>query len=205
MDLDLGTDRLRVERDGAIGWIVYDHPERHNALTGDMVAAVPRAVAALAADDDVRVVVLRGAGERAFISGGDVGGVRGDDGRGPDPARMFAGLGGEALLDLDKPVIAMVHGWCLGGGLLTALCADLRVAADDAVFGIPAVRLGVGYPYDGADLLVQAVGTAHASEILLTGDRYPAADALRLGLVHRVVPKADLEAATRALADQLAA
>jgi enoyl-CoA hydratase len=201
---DAAAGRVHIERDGAIGWLVYDNPQRHNALTLPMLAAIPEAVAELEADDDVRVVVLRGAGDRAFVSGADIGQVSGGSGS-PDPRRMFAAVGGESLLAVTKPVLAMLQGWCLGGGLLTALCADIRIAADDAVLGIPAAKLGAGYPYEGVAVLVHAVGAAHAAEVLLTGDRFDAATAMRMGLVHRVVPKADLEAEVRALAERVAA
>jgi enoyl-CoA hydratase len=194
---------MRVEREGSIGWLVYDNPDRHNALNLDMLAAIPGALAELEADDAVRVVVLRGEGDRAFVSGADIGQVSGGNGS-PDPRRMFAAVGGDSLLAVTKPVVAMLQGWCLGGGLLTALCADLRVAADDAVLGIPAARLGAGYPYEGVAVLVHAVGAAHAAEVLLTGDRFDAAAALRMGLVQRVVPKAELESTVRTLAERLA-
>jgi enoyl-CoA hydratase/carnithine racemase len=210
-------ERLTVTREDGVARITFDDPERHNALTPAMSAALRDAVEALAPDRDVRVVVLRGAGDRAFMSGADIGGLPdelptpgagaagGDaDDAAARQARFTAG-GPGVLLRLPQPVIALVHGWCLGGGLLTALCADLRVASDDAVFGIPAARLGVGYPYPAAELLVHLAGAAAASEVLLTGERFGAADAQRLGLVHRVVPKADLDAAVDTLATTVAA
>jgi enoyl-CoA hydratase/carnithine racemase len=196
------TERLRVHIDDGVGWIVFDHPERHNALTPDMLAGLPEVARALDADPAVRVVVLRGAGERAFVSGGD---IRQLDALDAVPQGAQAPPRASGALPLSKPAIAMIHGWCLGGGLLYALAADLRIAAEDAVFGIPVTRLGVGYPYESVRALLAAVGPGAASEILLTGARFGAADALRMGLVQRVLPKAELEPAVRALAAQIAA
>ena len=200
MSLDLGTDQLHARVEGPIGWICFDNPGRHNALSREMLAALPRAVQALETDDAVRVVVMRGAGERAFVSGADLRQVEGFRGVRPRASEARGG----ALSELEKPLIAMIHGWCLGGGLLTALWADLRVAAEDARFGIPAAKLGVGYPYDSTQALLAAVGPAAASEILLTGGQFDARDALRLGLVNRVVPKAELEAEVTKLARTIA-
>jgi enoyl-CoA hydratase/carnithine racemase len=196
------TERLRVHVEAGVGWIVFDHPERHNALTPEMLEALPELARAMDAEPSVRVVVLRGAGERAFVSGGD---IRQLDALDAVPQRAQAAPRATGSLPLQKPLIAMIHGWCLGGGLLYALAADLRIAADDAVFGIPVARLGVGYPYESVRALVSAVGAGAAAEVLFTGGRFGAADALRMGLVQRVVPKADLEPHVRALAAQIAA
>jgi enoyl-CoA hydratase/carnithine racemase len=167
-----------------------------------MLSALPEVARALDAEPSVRVVVMRGAGERAFVSGGD---IRQLDALDAVPQRADAPARATGALPLSKPAIAMIHGFCLGGGLLYALAADLRIAAEDAVFGIPVTRLGVGYPYESVRALVAAVGPGAASEILLTGARFGAADALRMGLVQRVLPKAELEPHVRALAAQIAA
>jgi enoyl-CoA hydratase len=186
--------RIRVEKEAPIGWIVFDHPERRNAVSVDMWRALPAAVAELEADDALRVVVLRGAGEEAFVSGADIsefeqqrtGHATADYER--DNARAFG-----ALARLAKPVIAMIHGWCVGGGLAISLSADLRYAADDAVFAIPAARLGVGYALEGLDALAKLVGFSAAKEIFFTARRFRADEALRMGLVNAVLPKAELE------------
>jgi len=133
-----------VETQGRIGWIVFDHPERRNAISVDMWSAMPQAVQELAGDDEVHVVVLRGAGETAFVSGADISEFEsrrtGSAAADYDLASVRA-VG--ALLQLEKPLLAMIHGFCLGGGVAVSLAADLRYAADDAVFAIPAARLGV--------------------------------------------------------------
>jgi enoyl-CoA hydratase len=203
--MDTGTERMLAHVDDGIGWIVYNNPDKHNAMSLDMLQAVTRISEAYASDPDVRVVVLRGAGERAFISGADIAQL--DSGELSVPADRAAGddAGSGALAALEKPVIAMIHGWCLGGGVMVALSADIRICADDAVFGIPAAKLGVGYPYDATSALVALVGPGHAAEIMYGGRRLDAAEAERIGLVNRVVPKADLEPTVRALAAEIAA
>lgn len=197
--LDLGTERLVGEIEGSIGWLTFDHPERRNALTNDMQRALPVAFDGFQRSDEVRVVVLRGAGEKAFISGADISEF--DDG---EPGSGMGGPRRDELVPLEKPVVAMIHGYCIGGGVAVALGADIRIAADDAQFAIPAARLGVGYPFFGVKALVDLVGPAHASEILFSARRYSAEEALGIGLVNRVVPKGELEDRVRELAGQMA-
>jgi enoyl-CoA hydratase len=173
-------EQLGVREEGGVAWLTFDNVPRRNALTMAMCRSIMAELERIAADPALHVVVLRGAGEEAFMSGADI--SEQDD---PESARtitaLYAALGATA-----KPVIAMVHGFCLGGGLATALEADLRVAAEGSLFGIPAARLGIGYPFDGVQRLVGLVGPAVAADILYTGRRMPAQDALRVGLVPRV-------------------
>jgi enoyl-CoA hydratase len=194
----LDTEKLVAEVDGAIGWIRFDNPARRNALSNEMQAALPVAFDAFQRRDDVRVVAMRGAGEQAFVSGADISEF--GDSRPGEGAGRARGLD---LQPLDKPVIAMIHGYCIGGGLAVALGADIRIAADDAQFAIPAARLGVGYPFFGVRALVDTVGSAYASEILFSARRIQADEALAMRLVNRVVPKAELEGAVRELAGQI--
>jgi enoyl-CoA hydratase/carnithine racemase len=151
-------------------------------------------------------VVLRGAGEKAFISGADIEQLEsGDLGRpAPTANQMSDNAGTTRLLTLEKPVIAMIHGWCLGGGIMVALAADIRICADDAQFGVPAAKLGVGYPYDATAQLVALVGPGHASEIMFAGRRIDAVEAERIGLVNRCVAKHELEPTVHALAADIA-
>jgi enoyl-CoA hydratase/carnithine racemase len=197
--------RIDVVKDGRIGWLVFDHPERRNAVSVGMWREIPRAVAELAQDDEVRVVVLRGAGEVAFVSGADISEFESERtgeaafGYERDNARAFL-----ALAALEKPVLAMIHGFCVGGGVAISLSADLRYAADDAVFAIPAARLGVGYQMAGLEALVKLVGLSAAKEIFFTARRFSAEEALAMRLVNRVVPKAGLEACVRDTAQTIA-
>jgi enoyl-CoA hydratase len=192
-------------KDGAIGWIVFEHPERRNAVTVAMWRAIPAAVRQMSDDPAVRVIVLRGAGDASFVSGADISEFEqsrtGDSltGYEDDSERAFA-----AVESCEKPVLAMIHGFCIGGGLAIALTADVRYAADDAIFAIPAARLGVGYPVSGIRTLLGTVGSAAAKEILFTARRFGAQEALARGLVSEVKPKADLETFVRETAGRIA-
>ena len=201
------SGRIHVEREGALGWLVFDHPERRNAISHEMWEALPDAARSLDADPDVRVVVLRGAGEVAFVSGADISEFEGRRTGGSaaadyeeTTARAFG-----AIAELSKPVLAMIHGFCVGGGLATALAADLRYAADDALFAIPAARLGLAYHPGGLEALAALVGPSAAKEVLFTARRYTAPEALALGLVNRVFAKGELEAEVRGIAAAIAA
>jgi enoyl-CoA hydratase len=194
-----------IERDGTTGWIIFDHPTRRNALSDNMWAELAAACIELDDDPGVRVVVLRGAGDQAFISGADISqfSKAADDG----PDEMVAPQGGNAFVELAnvrKPVIGMIHGFCIGGGVAVSLGADLRYAAEDATFGIPAARLGVGYAMGGIEALADLVGLCNAKEILFTARRYNAEEALRMGLVNAVLPKGELEDHVRRTAHQIA-
>jgi enoyl-CoA hydratase/carnithine racemase len=199
------TARISIEKQGALGWMLFDHPERHNAITQEMWRQIPAAARQLAADDDVRVVILRGAGDAAFISGADISEFeRNRTGANVaeydiDNARAYA-----ALASIDKPVIAMIHGFCVGGGVAIALTADLRYAADDARLGIPAARLGLGYGMAGIEALAQLIGHSNAKEIFFTGKRFAADAALRMGLLNGVFAKAELEREVVTLAATIA-
>jgi enoyl-CoA hydratase len=197
---------IRIERDGAIGWLVFDQIERRNAINSAMWAAIPAAVSELDGDPAVRVIILRGAGDVAFVSGADISEF--EEARNAERATDYAALTGRAfaaLTDAAKPVIAMIHGFCVGGGTAIALHADLRYAAEDAQFGIPAARLGLGYEAEGIEHLAQLVGPSTAAEMLFTARRYEAAEALRVGLVNNVLPKTELEAFVRDVAATIAA
>jgi len=199
--------RLRVERDGPIGRMVFDSPARRNAISSDMWRAIPKAMADFDADPGIRCVVLRGEGTVAFAAGADIsefetrrssqGNVKEYDGL-VDAAQ-------HAIEDSAKPVIALIHGFCIGGGVEMALACDLRYAADASQFAIPAARLGVGYGVHGTNRLVATVGHAAAREIMFSGRRYSAQEALAMGLVNRVLPAAELDDYVRRLALELAA
>lgn len=198
--------RLRTEKDGAIGWIVLDHPERLNAITGDMWRGFPMAMAEFDADQAIRVVILRGEGDKAFAAGADISEfeqTRAASGQvsAYDDA-LDAAL--HALQGSDKPVISMIRGYCIGGGVEISLACDLRYCSDDAQFAIPAARLSLAYGIEGSRRLVETVGHAFAREIFFTGRRYSAAEAVSMGLVHRVLPVGELEAFVREMAGGIA-
>ncbi|MDE0614324.1 MAG: enoyl-CoA hydratase-related protein [bacterium] len=205
--VETGTDKLIAEVEGAVGRIVFNNPERHNAITTDMFAALAAVVDAYEQDAKIRVVVVSGAGGRAFASGADIGNLDSARGpsRNPSPDDARTSRGPAALGRLTKPLIAAVDGYCLGGGLLVALHADLLVATDRSKFGIPAARLGVGYPIEGVEQLVGRVGDANAARILMTGDRVGAEEAASMGLAHKVVPDDELDDEVEQLCSRLVA
>jgi enoyl-CoA hydratase len=196
---------LRFEKDGVIGWIIAKNPARMNALTAAMWQAIPGEINAAVADPDVRVVVLRGAGTKAFSAGADISEF--ESARTGGAADTYDALNDaafNALISCPKPVIAMIHGFCLGGGLGLALCCDLRLADDASQFAIPAAKLGIGYNARWVRPILAAVPPARAKELLFTGRRFRSAEAEAMGLVTQLVPAADLEATTRALAEEIA-
>jgi enoyl-CoA hydratase/carnithine racemase len=200
--LDTGTGKLLVDVDGGIAEVTFNQPEKHNALSIEILRALPGALGALQADPAVRVVVVTGAGDRAFVSGADIsefGNVRTSPEARADYDRSMADMG-HAWRNLEKPIIAMIRGYCIGGGLLTALQTDIRIAAVGSQFGVPAARLGLGYGYGGVEALVALVGPAYAAEILFSARRFTAEEALRVGLINRVVPADELRATVMDLA-----
>jgi len=201
-----GTGKLLVDVAGAVAVVTINNPGKRNALSSEIRAALPGLLEALQADGDVRAVILTGAGDKAFASGADISefGER----RTSPAARAEYDREQEAIYDalagLEKPVIAMIRGYCLGQGLLTAVRADIRIASDDSQFGIPAARLGLGPRFTSVTAMVGLVGPAWTSEILFSARRFPAAEALRMGLVNRVVPAADLRDEVMSLAQDIA-
>jgi enoyl-CoA hydratase/carnithine racemase len=195
---------LRYDVAGAVARIAIDRPERRNALSWDTVRELRAALAAAKADEAVRVVVLTGAGDEAFCAGADLGGMRGDEVVALHDARgEVAGLIRD-LWELGKPTIARVRGWALAGGFGLALSCDFVVAADDARFGTPEVDVGL-WPFIVTVPLVRAMPPKLALDLMLTGRRVGADEALRIGFVNRVVPAAELDAAVDELAGALAA
>ncbi|MEQ1717613.1 MAG: enoyl-CoA hydratase [Hyphomicrobium sp.] len=197
---------LTLHKDGAIAWIVADNPARMNALTSAMWGALPGHIANAVADPQVRVVILRGSGEKAFSAGADISEF--ETARTGDAASVYDALNDaafNALIGCPKPTLAMIHGFCLGGGLGLALCCDMRLADEASQFAIPAAKLGIGYNARWVRPILAAIPPARAKELLFTGGRFNAGEAERIGLVSRVVPAAGLEAATRDLAESIAA
>ena len=194
------TEKLLLQKDGPIGWITFNQPEKRNAVSQEMWQAMPEYVADLAADPAIRVVILRGAGEAAFVAGADISQFKDRRRNAADEEeyRRISGAGQQSLANLRKPLVAMIQGYCIGGGVSIAITCDLRIAADDARFGIPAARLGLGYHYHGMEKLMSLIGPAYTKELFFTARTdFSAQDALRMGLVNQVVPKAELERFTR--------
>ncbi len=199
------TPDLKLEIEGTVAWIVASNPARMNALTAAMWAKIPQHVAAAESDADVRVIVLRGDGARAFSAGADISEF--ETARSGDNAADYDRLNHAAfgaLLGVKKPIIAMIHGFCLGGGLGIAACADIRLADPKAQFAIPAAKLGLGYNPRWVAPLLALAPPAFIKEMIFTGRRFSAADALRIGLVNEVVEAENLEIAVRTLAGEIA-
>ena len=193
--------------DGAIGLITLNRPARHNALNLAMWQEVAASVRALGAEPATRVIVLRGAGEKAFASGADLHELA-TFRQTPEGAAAFHDAvesAFAALATVEQPVIAMIHGYCIGGGCELAVACDLRMADERARFGIPAAKLGIVLGVDELRRLANLVGLAVAKEILFSSRHLDAGEALRAGLVNQVVPAAELEDAVFTLARQIAA
>ncbi len=187
------TDKMLAEKDGALGWLIFNNPARHNAVSMAMWQAMPRILDEFEADPDIRVVVLRGAGARAFISGADISEfetVRASNFEAYEEAYERAI---ERLYRTHKPKIAMIDGYCMGGGVAVALGCDLRLASAKSRFAIPAAKLGVSYRVHAIKRLMDVVGPAMTKEIFFTARPFTAAEALGSGWVNRVVPEEDLE------------
>lgn len=200
------TDVVLLERRDGVATISLNRPERHNAMSVAVWRGIAESAREADADPEVKVVVIRGAGRKAFSAGADIGEFEVQRST-PERSQAYSDLVHDAMVALvgvRKPLIAMVYGYCIGGGCEVAICADLRVAAEDAVFGIPAARIGIALAMEDIQRLVAVVGPANAKLILFTGQRFPARRALEMGLVNDVVPADALEAHTQALADSIA-
>jgi enoyl-CoA hydratase/carnithine racemase len=193
--LKTSTEGMIARRDGAVGWMLFNNPARHNAVSVDMWKAVPEILDAFAADPAIRVVVLAGVGGKAFISGADISefGEKRSSREAVEAYNAIADEANRAIIDYRMPTIAMIQGYCIGGGLGVALCCDLRIASDDSRFGVPAAKLGLGYAYPGIKRLADVVGPSFAKEIFYTARQFDAAEALQMGLINRVRPADELE------------
>ena len=173
------TDKMIAEKDGAIGWITFNNPARRNAVSMAMWEALGDIVGDYAADDAIRVIVLKGAGDKAFVSGADISEFE-EKRSSPETTKAYhevSAKANEALRHLGKPTIAMIRGFCIGGGVAVALGCDLRIAAEGSKFGVPAAKLGLGYEFDGVKRLVDLVGPAFAKEIFYTARQFDAEEA----------------------------
>jgi enoyl-CoA hydratase/carnithine racemase len=204
--MKLNTDKMIAEKEGHIGWITFNNPERRNAVSLEMWEALGVIVSDFQQDDNIRVIVLKGAGDKAFVSGADISEFE-EKRNSPASEEEYAkksALGSGMLYQLDKPLIAMIQGFCIGGGLAIALSADIRFATDDSKFGIPAAKLGLGYGYSGIKTLSDLVGPSHAKDILFTARFMGAEEALRIGLINRIVSRDELESTVRDYARMIA-
>jgi enoyl-CoA hydratase len=189
-----------------IGTITFNNPGKRNAMSLDMWEGLATSLADLRDDPAVRVVVLTGAGDKAFVSGADISQFeknRHNAEAAADYSRR-AGLATKLLGQFPKPTIARIKGFCIGGGMQVAMLADMRIAADGSQFGIPAAKLGIAYGYEGLSHLVSLVGPSWARLLMFTGMRIDSAEAQRIGLIERAVPADQLDAAVQDIAHSIA-
>lgn len=201
------SGKVLSEAADGVGRITFNQPEKRNAMSVEMWDGLTSILGAWQDDPAVRVVVLTGAGDKAFVSGADISqfeSIRGNASAQREYDKLTS-TGRRSLTDFPKPVIASIQGYCLGGGLAIAMQADLRIAGEGSSFGIPAARLGIVYGFGAVSRLISLVGQANARMMLLSGERIDAAEALRIGLVNRVVPAAALEDTVAGLARGMAA
>ena len=200
-------EKMIAEKDGAVGWMTFNNPERHNALSLDMWQAIPRILDQFEADAEIRVIVLKGAGQKSFISGADISEF--DKKRSSAEAvaqyDKIAHEASERLSHAAKPTIAMIRGYCIGGGLGIALSCDMRIASVGSRFAIPAAKLGLGYRVSSLQPLVALIGPAFAKEIIITARQFDCTEALAMGLINRAVDAEELQTYTADYCQRIAA
>ncbi len=204
--MEYAGGRLMAAQDGPIGWITFNQPERLNAVRREMWDELPSAVASLTSNPQTRVIVVKGAGDKAFISGADIAefDVQRNDARSNAPFTAAVTAATASLAEARVPVIAMINGFCIGGGMVIASACDIRICSDGARFGVPAGKLGLGYELDNFARLQAIVGRGVAMEMLATARHFTAQEALIAGFVNRIVPATMLEGAIREMAGQIA-
>jgi enoyl-CoA hydratase/carnithine racemase len=187
---------MQARKEGPIGWLIFNDPARHNAVSLEMASIVPKIIRDFEDDPSIRVVIVTGAGERSFIAGSNIKNfdqIRSD----AEANRRYQEISQgsyDVIYRCQKPTIAMIRGYCIGGGMDYAASCDIRICSSDSTFAIPAVKLGLGYGYQGQIRINRLIGSAHARDLYFTGRRYSAEEAARVGLVHQVVATEDLEA-----------
>ena len=194
--IDTGTPRMLARIDGPVGWLIFNNPDRRNAVSLDMWEAVPPILARFETDPAIRVIALTGAGGRAFVSGADISQFAEQRSNTEQTERYdrISGQASSALKAATKPTVAVIRGYCIGGGLGLAASCDLRWATEGSKFGVPAGRLGLGYAHPGVKTLLDIVGPAYTKEIFFTAKRFTADEAHAMGFVNRVLPEAEFDA-----------
>ena len=192
----MSEGKIVAEKQGHLGRVIFDNPKKHNAMSKAMWDALGDAMKAFDADDAVRVIILEGAGDRAFVSGADISKFE-DERANVDRIKEYGvsvNRGYASVQYASKPTIAKIRGYCYGGGMGIAVCTDLRICSDNSSFCIPAAKLGVGYGHENTKVLMDLVGPAFTKEIFYTGRRFSAAEAKDMGLVNRVIAQDELDA-----------
>ena len=199
------TDKMLSRKEGGVGYLIFNNPERHNAVSLDMWEAAAGFLDDFKSDKTIRVVVITGAGGKAFVSGADISKFESERSNKEAIERYNVAVdkANTAVYEFPKPTIAMIRGYCIGGGVGLALCCDMRICSDNSKFGVPAAKLGLGYGYSGIKKLVDVVGPSFAKEIFFTARQFTAAEALAMGLVNRSLPESELESYVKTYADTI--
>jgi enoyl-CoA hydratase/carnithine racemase len=199
------TDKMLSRKEGGVGYLIFNNPERHNAVSLEMWEAASSYLEDFAKDNSVRVVVLTGAGGKAFVSGADISKFENERStkEAIDRYNVAVDKANTAIYEFAKPTIAMIRGYCIGGGVGLALCCDIRICSDNSKFGVPAAKLGLGYGFKGIKKLVDVVGPAYAKEIFFTARHFTATEAHQMGLVNSVISEAELDAYVRNMAETI--
>lgn len=199
------TDKMLARKDGPVGHLIFNNPERRNAVSLEMWQAAADILDDFVTDESIRVVVLSGAGGKAFVSGADISKFEDERANEEAIARYNAAVerANATVYEFPKPTIAMIQGYCIGGGLGLALCCDLRICSEDSRFAVPAAKLGLGYAYPGLKRMVDVVGPSFAKEIFYTARQFDAGEAAAMGLVNRILPAASLESFVKDYADTI--
>ncbi len=200
------TDKVIVRRDGNVGYVIFNNPERRNAMSLEMWEACTAAMLDYAQDSNIRVVVLTGAGDKAFVAGADISKF-GDERASEEGVKKYneaVEAAYASVHEFPKPTIAQIRGFCVGGGMGLASCCDLRIASEDARFAVPAAKLGLGYGYPGVKRLMDIVGPSFTKEIFFTARQFDAMEAVEMGLVNRLVENHELESYVKEYAATIA-
>jgi enoyl-CoA hydratase/carnithine racemase len=201
------TDKMLARKEKHIGWLTFNNPARLNAVSLEMWEGLADIAQDFTADPSIRVVVVQGAGGKAFVSGADISEFE-NQRNSSNAAASYGAIsarGMQALKNINKPTIAMIHGYCIGGGVAVALNCDIRIASDSSKFAVPAAKLGLGYEYEGVRKLVDVVGPSFAQEIFFTARQFSAQEAVTMGLINRMVSANELEKYTQQYAETISA
>ncbi len=197
LDIAATDEKLIGRKDGAVGQVIFNNPERHNAVSLEMWEAMSTVMDDHLADDDIRVLVVTGTGGKAFVSGADISKFESERATKEAVAAYSAASKAayERLYNFPKPTLARIQGYCIGGGAALAMCCDMRICNESARFAVPAAKLGLGYGYDGLKRLSDIVGVSRAMEIFYTARQFSAQEAYDMGLVNAAVPDDQLDEA----------
>lgn len=200
------SDKMLARKEGRIGIVTFNNPEKHNAVSFEMWEAAEKILDDFLADRDVRVIVLTGAGGKAFVSGADISKFESERAS-EEAVRRYNALVEQVysrIYEMPKPTIAMIRGYCIGGGLNLAICCDMRFATENSKFALPAAKLGLGYGYKGLRRYIETIGPVATKEIFYTARQFTSAEALRWNMVNRVVADGELEATVMDVANAIA-